>query len=56
MELMSKRDQMRLVSQADVVIGVHGNGLTNEIWMKPGGAVIESGFFPAVGRASCPHR
>lgn len=42
MELLSKRDQMRLISQADVIIGVHGNGLTNEIWMKPGGAVIES--------------
>lgn len=42
MERLSKKDQMELVSKADVVLGVHGNGLTNEIWMKPGGAVIES--------------
>lgn len=42
MERLSKRDQMALISRADVVVGVHGNGLTNEIWMKPGGAVIES--------------
>ena len=33
---------MELVSKTDVLIGVHGNGLTNEIWMKPGGAVLES--------------
>jgi capsular polysaccharide biosynthesis protein len=42
MEKLSKREQMALVTKADVILGVHGNGLTNEIWMKPGGAVIES--------------
>jgi capsular polysaccharide biosynthesis protein len=46
MELLSKRDQMDIVTKADVVIGVHGNGLTNAIWMKPGGAVIECASFP----------
>lgn len=42
MEKLSKREQMALATRADVVLGVHGNGMTNEIWMKPGGAVIES--------------
>jgi hypothetical protein len=42
MELMSPREQMELVSKADILLGVHGNGLTNELWLKPGGAVIES--------------
>lgn len=37
---------MDIVTKADVVIGVHGNGLTNAIWMKPGGAVIECASFP----------
>ncbi|KAL7410113.1 hypothetical protein BDY24DRAFT_187218 [Mrakia frigida] len=41
MEGLSKKAQMELASKADVLIGVHGNGLTNEIWMKPGGAVLE---------------
>ncbi|CED83753.1 Glycosyltransferase AER61, uncharacterised [Phaffia rhodozyma] len=41
METMSKKDQMELVSKADIILGVHGNGMTNELWMKPGGAVIE---------------
>ncbi|KAL7413708.1 hypothetical protein BDY24DRAFT_49095 [Mrakia frigida] len=41
MEKLSKKDQMALISKTDVLIGVHGNGLTNEIWMKPGGAVME---------------
>lgn len=44
MEKLSKKDQMELISKTDVLIGVHGNGLTNEIWMKPGGAVLESEF------------
>jgi hypothetical protein len=42
MEKLSKKDQMALITKTDVLIGVHGNGLTNEIWMKPGGAVMES--------------
>jgi len=44
MEKLSKKDQMELISKTDVLIGVHGNGLTNEIWMKPGGAVLESEY------------
>ncbi len=36
--------QVRLVAAHDVLVGVHGNGLTNALWMRPGSLVLE--FFP----------
>ena len=54
MERMSPREQMRLVSKADILIGVHGNGLTNELWLRPGGAVIESAHSRRLCSKLCP--
>lgn len=36
--------QVRLVAGTDILVGVHGNGLTNALWLRPGGLVLE--FFP----------
>jgi hypothetical protein len=36
--------QVRMAASHDVLLGVHGNGLTNLLWMRPGGLVLE--FFP----------
>ena len=36
--------QVRLSAAHDVMVGVHGNGLTNAVWMRPGGLVLE--LFP----------
>eukprot|EP00475_Leptophrys_vorax_P040563 TRINITY_DN7543_c0_g3_i1.p1 TRINITY_DN7543_c0_g3~~TRINITY_DN7543_c0_g3_i1.p1 ORF type:complete len:460 (+),score=109.40 TRINITY_DN7543_c0_g3_i1:95-1474(+) len=44
-EKMSFLDQMRSVQDADVIMGVHGNGLTHVLWMKPGSTLVE--IFPA---------
>ena len=33
--------QVQLFSKADVVVAMHGAGLTNTIYMKPGGVVVE---------------
>jgi len=33
--------QVQLFSTADIVVGIHGAGLTNTLYMKPGGVVIE---------------
>ena len=41
---MSWAEQVRSVRDLDLLFGVHGNGLTNVCWMKPGAKVIE--FFP----------
>ena len=41
MENYSALDQVRVASQCDVLIGMHGNGLTHSLWMRPGGYVIE---------------
>jgi len=38
---MSPLEQVVLLSQTDVLIGQHGAGLSNLIWMPPGAAVIE---------------
>ena len=35
------RDQLPLFAQAAVMVGVHGAGLTNMIFMRPGSALIE---------------
>jgi len=39
------KQQVRLSATHDVLLGVHGNGLTNMLWMRPGSLVLE--FFPA---------
>ncbi len=33
--------QVRVVAAHDVLVGVHGNGLTNALWMRPGSLVLE---------------
>jgi hypothetical protein len=38
------QQQVRLTAAHDVLLGVHGNGLTNMLWMRPGSLVLE--FFP----------
>ena len=41
-DLMSCRDcQIKMFADADVVIAAHGAGLTNTMFMRPGGIVIE---------------
>jgi hypothetical protein len=41
-ELMDSREaQIRMFHNADVVIAVHGAGLTNTMYMRPGGVVVE---------------
>jgi hypothetical protein len=37
--------QVRVAACHDVLVGVHGNGLTNALWMRPGSLVLE--IFPA---------
>ncbi len=41
---MSWSEQVVASASSDVMIGVHGNGLTNLLWIEPGGVVIE--LFP----------
>ncbi|KAK4688429.1 P-type Ca2+ transporter type 2C, partial [Tremellales sp. Uapishka_1] len=41
MEAMSFESQVEAVSDADIMVGVHGNGLTHMMWMPEGGAVVE---------------
>ncbi len=42
---LSFEDQVRTAYDADLMIGVHGNGLTNALWMQPGTDLVE--LFPA---------
>jgi hypothetical protein len=44
LEDMTPDEQFREVAQANVMIGIHGNGLTHLIWLQSGAAVIE--MFP----------
>eukprot|EP00475_Leptophrys_vorax_P040562 TRINITY_DN7543_c0_g2_i2.p1 TRINITY_DN7543_c0_g2~~TRINITY_DN7543_c0_g2_i2.p1 ORF type:complete len:424 (+),score=102.56 TRINITY_DN7543_c0_g2_i2:161-1273(+) len=44
-EKMSFFDQIKAAEDADVIMGVHGNGLTHVLWMKPGSTLVE--IFPA---------
>lgn len=39
--VLSPREQIDLFAQTTILIGQHGAGLTNMIWMQPGGTVIE---------------
>ena len=41
MEELSPIEQFCLATRADVMLGVHGDGLSHQIWMKPGSAVLE---------------
>ncbi|WVR08387.1 hypothetical protein IAU60_005442 [Kwoniella sp. DSM 27419] len=41
MEKMSRSDQFCLALRGDVMFGVHGNGLSHQLWMRPGAAVME---------------
>ncbi|WWD20513.1 hypothetical protein CI109_104989 [Kwoniella shandongensis] len=41
MERLHRTDQFCLALKADIMFGVHGNGLSHQLWMKPGGAVME---------------
>mmetsp|Transcript_3205 Transcript_3205/g.9020 ORF Transcript_3205/g.9020 Transcript_3205/m.9020 type:complete len:494 (-) Transcript_3205:767-2248(-) len=34
-------EQMQLASTCNVILGVHGNGLSHSLWMKPGSFVVE---------------
>ncbi|KAJ7644359.1 hypothetical protein FB45DRAFT_294074 [Roridomyces roridus] len=46
-EKMSRLEQLRLSARTTILLGVHGNGLSNLLWMKPNGrsTVIEF-FYP----------
>ncbi|KNZ73255.1 hypothetical protein J132_08023 [Termitomyces sp. J132] len=35
MEEMSLREQVELAARSTIIIGVHGNGLTHQLWMSP---------------------
>ncbi|KAF7761931.1 hypothetical protein Agabi119p4_9923 [Agaricus bisporus var. burnettii] len=35
MEEVGLREQIRLVSRSTIMVGVHGNGLTHQLWMPP---------------------
>ncbi|KAF9458149.1 hypothetical protein BDZ94DRAFT_1174146 [Collybia nuda] len=35
MERMTVRDQIDLVARSTIILGVHGNGLTHQLWMPP---------------------
>jgi len=41
LEELSFREQVTLFSQAEVIVGAHGAGMTNILFAPPGGAVIE---------------
>jgi len=44
MQDMNFEQQVGLMRDTDVLVGVHGNGLSHQMFMKPGGVVIE--IFP----------
>lgn len=41
LEKMTVDDQAKLFSQAAIVMGAHGGGFTNALFMKPGGRIVE---------------
>jgi Glycosyltransferase 61 len=41
MEEYSALEQIQKASRCDLMVGMHGNGLTHSLWMKPGGYVVE---------------
>jgi len=46
-ELLSFREQVLRASQTDILMGVHGNGLSHVLWIRKPGALIE--IFPGSG-------
>jgi hypothetical protein len=40
-ETLSFLEQIKVFAEADFLVGVHGAGLTNQIWMKPGSSILE---------------
>ncbi|KAK6907405.1 hypothetical protein I203_101399 [Kwoniella mangroviensis CBS 8507] len=38
---MGFKNQVKAIKDADIIIGIHGNGLTDQMWMPEGGMVIE---------------
>lgn len=44
LEDLSFPDQVRLFSGARLIVGLHGAGLTNAMWMSPGTAMLELRF------------
>jgi lysophospholipase L1-like esterase len=48
-ETLSWEDQVREVANSDVLIGVHGNNLTNLLWLPPHAMVVE--LLPPKARA-----
>ncbi|WVQ85997.1 hypothetical protein IAT38_008165 [Cryptococcus sp. DSM 104549] len=41
MEKLHRVQQFCLALRADIMFGVHGNGLSHQLWMKPGSGVLE---------------
>jgi hypothetical protein len=41
LETMSLYEQMKYIRGVSMLIGVHGNGLTNTYWMTPGTVVLQ---------------
>ena len=41
LESMSMVDQVRLMHRTDVLIGVHGGGIANSIWLQPSAVVLQ---------------
>jgi len=45
MENLNRDQQIALAARTTILIGVHGNGLTSLVWMRPGTTVLEF-FYP----------
>lgn len=41
METMDRIHQFCLAARTDIMVGVHGNGLSHQLWMRPGSGVLE---------------
>lgn len=41
MENLLRHEQFCMAARTDVMLGVHGNGLSHQLWMLPGAGVIE---------------
>ncbi|RSH87846.1 uncharacterized protein EHS24_000364 [Apiotrichum porosum] len=41
MEFIERTEQFCLAARTDIMVGVHGNGLSHQLWMKPGSGVLE---------------
>ncbi|KAF9485879.1 hypothetical protein BDN70DRAFT_970009 [Pholiota conissans] len=50
-ESMSRKDQIRLAARTTIMMGVHGNGLTSLLWMKPNPRSTVMEFFYPQGFA-----